>query len=147
MIEASTVKVSTMSDDTLRIVLDISPEHAQEAFALFGQRGSPCVIARLTQEASIASRRAETIAADTCSSAEKEKPKGGVLARLSGQFRNDVKFWEWAGVNSRNDAVEFIHKGCGIKSCIELDHNNAAAEIFHRNIREPYRDYLAQESV
>lgn len=147
MIEASTVKVSTMSDDTLRIVLDISPEHAQEAFALFGQRGSPCVIARLTQEASTASRQAAMVSVDTCASAENEKPKGGVLARLSGQFRNDVKFWDWSGVNNRNEAVEFIHRECGIKSCIELDHNNAAAEIFHRNIREPYRDYLAQESV
>ena len=138
MIVASTVKISTMADDTLRLVIDIEPRHAQEAFALFGQRGMPCVIARLTQEAATAAQQAETIAGNTDVPVADEKPKGGDLARLAGMLCANPKFREWADVGDAETAASFIRIECGIGSRAELDHNEAAAQAFHRNIRLPF---------
>lgn len=138
MIQASTVKISTMADDTLRLVIDIEPRHAQEAFALFGQRGMPCVIARLTQEAATAAQQAETVAGKADVPAADEKPKGGDLARLAGMLCANPKFHEWTGLCSAEDAAQFIRHECGVESRAELDHNEAAAQAFHRNVRLPF---------
>lgn len=128
VITASTVKVSTMSDDTLRLVIDIEPMHAQEAFALFGQRGSPVVIARLTQEAALQDAQQQT-----------EKPKGGPLAKLAGQWCADPFFREWYGATDAEHAANMMRKECDIDSRAELDHDEFAAEVFHKHIREPFR--------
>lgn len=138
MIQASTVKISTMADDTLRLVIDIEPRHAQEAFALFGQRGMPIVIARLTQEAATAAQQAETVAAHADVPAADEKPKGGDLARLAGMLCSNPKFQSWLECESPDAAAEFIRLECGIASRAELDHNEAAAQAFHRNVRLPF---------
>lgn len=147
MIEASTVKVSTMADSTLRIVLDIEPRHAQEAFALFGMRGAPCVIARLTQEAATAAQQAETIAGNTVSRVEDEKPVGGDLARLAARFCNDHVFRDWIGLGSPERAADYIRELCGIKSRAELDHDPLAAQIFHESIRKPFADWCRARGI
>lgn len=138
MIQASTVKISTMADDTLRLVIDIEPRHAQEAFALFGQRGMPCVIARLTQEAATAAQQAETVAGNADVPAADEKPKGGDLARLAGMLCANPQFRIWLDLDDAESAAEFIRVECGISSRAELDHNEAAAQAFHRNVRLPF---------
>lgn len=139
LIQASTGKASTMSDGTLRIVFEFEPRHAQAAFALFGMSGSPCVIARLTQEAATAAQQAETVAGNADVPAADENPKGGDLARLAGRWCNDPHFLEWVGVATEQEAAAFIYAECGIESRKELDHNRRAADIFHANIREPHR--------
>ena len=138
MIQASTVKVATMADDTLRLTIDIEPRHAQEAFALFGMRGSPVVIARLTQEAATAYAQAETVAAHADVPAADEKPKGGDLARLAGMLCANPHFRHWLNVDSADGAAEFIRVECGVQSRAELDHNPAAAIAFHENVRKPF---------
>lgn len=135
---ASTVTVKTMADDTLRLTIDIEPRHAQEAFALFGQRGMPCVIARLTQEAATAAQQAETVAGNAEVPAADEKPKGGDLARLAGMLCANPDFLDWLGVTDAKDAKEFICTECGVTSRVYLDHNEAAAQAFHRNVRLPF---------
>lgn len=135
MITASTVKVSTMADDTLRLVIDIEPMHAQEAFALFGQRGSPVVIARLTNEAATQARR------------EDEKPKGGPLARLAGQWCADPQFQYWIGAEGAEDAAERVRMQCGIKSRAELDHNSDAASRFDWMIRKPFMQHMREAGI
>ena len=153
MIEAATVKISTMADDTLRIVLDISPQHAQEAFALFGVRGSPVVIARLTQEAATATARAEQVAGHTSDRVVEEKPKGGDLARLAGQFCANPRFREWLyeiGYDrdvTADEAAEAIRVTCDINSRAELDHRSDAAEAFHESIRRPFAEWCRARGV
>lgn len=142
---ASTVKVSTMADDTLRLTIDIEPRYAQEAFALFGQRGMPCVIARLTQEAATAAQQAETVAANADVPAADEKPKGGDLAKLAGQFCAQEKFQAWMCVETAEAAAKLVREICIVDSRAELDHNEMAAERFHTQIRKPYADWLRQE--
>lgn len=53
-VTGTTAAVKTMADDTLRITIDIEPRHAQAAFAMFGMRGTPVAVARLTPEAAVA---------------------------------------------------------------------------------------------
>ena len=40
-------------------------------------------------------------------------------------------------------AAEFVRELCEIESRSELDHDEEAAEIFHREIRGPFSKYLA----
>ena len=139
MIQASTVKISTMADDTLRIVIDVEPRYAQEGFALFGARGTPCVLARLTPEA--AKEQAQQ---------EAQKPKGGELSRLAGMWCNDPQFryWLFGDLNgSADEAAAEIRIRCDIASRADLDHDEAAAAIFHREIRVPFSEWLRDGGV
>lgn len=139
-IEAVSRKCSTLADGTLRITVEISPIHAQDAFKLFGMPDVPMVIARLTQEAAKQSAQDETIAAD--------KPKGGQLAKLAGMWCDDYRFRDWlceAGYGicfNEDDAKHVIYKVCEIDSRAQLDNKEYAADKFHEFIREPYSQYL-----
>lgn len=154
MIVAATVSVKTMADSTLRLTIDIEPNDAQAAFALFGSRGVPCVIARLTQEAATAAQQAATIAGDTDALASNEKPVGGPLARLAGQFCANPEFRQWLSetgegslFETAEEAAEEIRVGCGIASRAELDHNPTAAQFFHEMFRKPYADWCRAKVV
>lgn len=147
MIEAATVSVKTMADDTLRLTVDIEPTHAQEAFSLFGSRGSPVVIARLTPDAAKAATQAETVSSNTLASPAPEKPKGRDLARLAGMWCDSRKFRDWAceefGFHdlSPQECAELIRSECEVDSRAELDHNPEAAEKFHRYFRVPFAEW------
>lgn len=147
MIEAATVTVKTMADNTLRLTVDIEPGSAQQAFALFGTRGSPVVIARLTPQAATASARAATISADTVSTPEPQKPKGGDLSRLAGMWCESREFRDWLcqefGINdiSPAEAANFIRSECDITSRADLDHDPQAAETFHTMFRKPFLEW------
>ena len=125
MIEASTVSVKTMADDTLRLTIDIEPRHAQAAFQMFGARGLPCVVARLQD----APQEQEP---------ERPKAKGGPLARLAGTLCNNPQFIEWLWVADEAAAADFVRAECGIASRAELDDSPTAARIFHDTIRRPF---------
>jgi hypothetical protein len=138
-IEASTVGVKTMADGTLRITLDIEPRFAKDAFGLFGAPGTPCALAAL--------RTGDN------SSPVAEKPKGGPLARLAGQWCNDVQFQNWIAIEYHNflgdvgpddfaTRAEFarhcILVMCVVDSRAELDHSQLARDKFERYIRQKY---------
>ncbi len=77
-----------------------------------------------------------------------EKPKGGPLAKLAGQWSNDPIFWEWLEeevgrkVASAEDAAGLVRHICMVASRAELDNDAAAADRFHRLVRRPYADWL-----
>lgn len=135
---ASTVGVKTMADDTLRLTIDIDPRYAGEAFALFGKRGSACAIARLTNEAAVEEMREPDHIPDATKMVE--KPKGGALAKLAGMLCQQESFQNWIGVGNAEYAAESIYAMCGIQSRAELDHNETAANLFHKKIRIPYSE-------
>lgn len=141
MIEASTVSVKTMADDTLRLTIDIDPRYAQEAFSLFGSRGVSCVVARLTQEA--AQKAAQSEAAATAA----EKPKGGDLAKLAGQFCANPDFWEFIDLASGHEATEWVRRVCGVQSRAEIDHNEVAKLLFHDKVRRPFADWCRARGI
>ncbi|KQP53069.1 hypothetical protein [Methylobacterium sp. Leaf106] len=61
---ASYVKMSTLVDGTMRVVLDIEPTAAPEAFAMLGAPGSPIALARITAAAAMAQDRKAQATAD-----------------------------------------------------------------------------------
>lgn len=54
---ASYVKMSTLVDGTMRIVLDVEPGAAADAFSLLGSPGTSIALARITKEAATAHDR------------------------------------------------------------------------------------------
>lgn len=93
------------------------------------------------QNATTAAQQAETVAGNTVSSPAGAKPVGGPLARLAGMLCANPKFQEWAcgsGVKSGERAAAWVRDICGIESRADLDHNEAAAETFHKDIRLPF---------
>lgn len=159
-IEASTVKVGTMADGTLRLTLDIEPRDAKAAFNLFGAPGTHVALAAL-KPAPVHSRREEA--------AQPELPKGGALARLAAQWCNTKSFHDWchlrwpaqvsatqadmgaelSSVTSEEAAAEklfaeFVRRSCRISSRAELDSNPEARARFDRLFRLPYSEHLNQ---
>ena len=133
-IAAATVSVKTMADNTLRITCDIEPNDAQEAFALFGMRGTAVALARLTDDAAM--RHAQT---------QTQELKGGQLARLAGMLCSNPEFQEWLGnygcLVPPEQCKGWIYQTCGITSRRELDHNAEAAQIFEDEIRKPFVEW------
>jgi hypothetical protein len=126
VIEASTVRLQTMMDGTLRMTVDVEPRNARDAFALFGTPGTALALAGIKPAAQ------ETA----------QKPAGGPLAKLAGQWCQMPQFLAWSGCNTADAAADFIRRECGISSRAELDHNAAAAAAFHTHIREPFSTYM-----
>lgn len=141
---ASTTTVRTMADGSLRISLDIEPRHARDAFNLFGAPGTPVALARITAEAATAEARKEF---------EPERPKGGQLCRLAAMWSQEDEFhafltatMKWAKAYSEPItsvvAANIIRETCGVTSRADLDHDERAALIFHRDFRLPYQRWL-----
>ncbi|CAH0532174.1 hypothetical protein UAM5_00057 [Ralstonia phage UAM5] len=75
-----------------------------------------------------------------------EKPLGGALAKLAGMLCSNPDFWrflQWSSFacESAEQARSIILDVCEINSRAELDHDEAAARIFHDRIRLPYTRY------
>ena len=98
---------------------------------------------------------------------DQERPapelKGGPLAKLAGMFCNDPNFSRWLNEHGRFTHMEGLSvnadgqifnpvmaradilETCKIQSRKELDHNSAAARIFHEEIRLPYSNWLDKQ--
>ena len=136
ILEAAAMRCRTMADGSLRIECEIEPRHAQAAFALFGMPGAPMAITAL--KVGYAMKSDETIEEPN------GPPKGGPLAKLAGMWCQSPDFQEWLEVSTPTEAKLFILEECGIDSRAELDHHQIAADIFHKNIREPYSEWLKE---
>jgi endogenous inhibitor of DNA gyrase (YacG/DUF329 family) len=134
-IEASTVRIATMADSTLRLTLDIEPRFAQSAFALFGMAGTPVALAALQVATS-----------------EPEAPKGGELAKwcaircqepdfqqwLNDEFRIAARHHAGQHISLDESAAQIIRTVLGIKSRAEIDTDPDVREAFNSLIRRRY---------
>lgn len=145
------MRCRTMADGTLRMEVDIEPGFAKAAFSLFGAPGSPIAVARLMPQG---------FTPDPEPDEKDDKPKGGSLAKLAGQWCGSLTFQNWlrsalpslyrtvAGEldESHHDhtdvAAEVVRRHCGVKSRAELDSNADAARKFHNDIRIPYSEHI-----
>ena len=136
----------TMADGSLRISIEIEPRHARAAFTLFGSPGTPVALARITDEAATAEARREFTAPE-------DRPKGGALCKLAAMWSNEEEFhnflaatMKWAKAYSEPItsvvAANIIRETCGVASRADLDHDERAAHIFHRDFRLPYQRWL-----
>jgi hypothetical protein len=123
-----------MADGTIRVQIDIDPACRAQFLALFPNIDMPVALAPLVADFE---RREPELT---------EKPKGGELAKLAGMFCRDLDFLRFlsertpsnAPVQRMADAAKTICAVCGIESRAELDHNPAAAEMFHNEFRLPF---------
>jgi hypothetical protein len=135
---ATTGKISTMADGSFRLVCEIEPRHAQEAFRLFGAPGTTVAIARVDPAVALREDRKQ----------QEQAVKGGVLAKLAGTFCGDEDFRRWLRLTydplprTADDAAEIIRRVCRVDSRAYLDHLPEAAAIFHEKFRLPYNAWL-----
>ena len=132
-IAGSTVRVQTMADDTLRLVIDIEPRHAKEAFSLFGSCGTAVAIAAL-----VASTEPEPEPMT-----EPEQPKGGPLAKWAGMRCREPEFQRWIGASSYENAAYLLRALCNVESRVELDNNAEAAERMKTRIVRPWQAHCS----
>ena len=149
-IPASSVSLKTMADGTLRISFDVEPGQAQDAFKLFAAPGTQVAIAAL-KDGSFLEQPVTAI------SATKPKPRehlGDACYRVV-LWCNEPSFWEFLNrtqfssdtpwfdfVNSSRRAAQAVKAICNVASSKELDTDNEANKVWHRDIRQPYVDYL-----
>lgn len=135
VIAASSVRISTLVDGTLRLVCDVEPRHAQAAFALFASPGTPMALAALKPQSSKPEKVGELCkwAAIRCTDPDFQR------------WMTEVQGWNDPG--SEEDCAELIRIVCRVKSRVELDTNEQAAELFHSLIRVPYAAWLKKQAV
>lgn len=133
-IQASSVAVKTMADNTLRITFDIEPKDAKAAFALFGERGTPAALAALKVGTALPANPEPT-----------EPPKGGPLAKWAAMRGADPRFQDWLEAHSPELVAKRIRRICGIVSRAELDSSPAAGEMFKCQIMRPWAEHCRQQ--
>jgi hypothetical protein len=89
--------------------------------------------------------------------------RGGSITKLAAMFCQQERFWQWARLSrpidwSRAEALtmssspvevsaEWVRLACGVASRSDLDHNPAAAKLFHEQVRKPYAAYLEDQAA
>lgn len=139
-------------DGTVRVTIDIDPQHRQTFFKMFARIDMPVALAPLV--ADFEQPKPETDAKIV--EAATERAKGGELAKLAGILCADPTFQEWlserrpaewfaCGTTFEGEeiAAAVVRYLCVIPSRAELDHNAEAAERFHRLIRIPYNAFVS----
>jgi hypothetical protein len=131
-----------MADGSLRIEVEVEPQDAQQAFALFGRPGAPMALAALAV-GHAAVKEPEPLQ-------QSEKPKGGARSQWVAMRCNEPAFQQWLcrafpldwqrlpSETASGVAANVVRKVCGIESRAELDSSPAAARYFDELIRAPY---------
>lgn len=139
-IEASSVRVQTMADSTLRLTVDIEPRFANEAFQLFGKVGTPIALAALKS-----------------ATAQHETPKGGAFSQWAAMRCNEGPFcdWlaqrypsEWAAApqgKTPDTAAHVVRALCQVESRADIDNDLNAADNFRRLIMGPWHHHCMGE--
>lgn len=139
-IPCASVSLKTMADGTLRISFDIEPIHAQDAFKLFANPGTPAAIAALQVGYAAVVEPLE----------EPAKEPIGPLCKLAVQWCRDPMFWEYLtnkcnrNTNSETLARINVCEICNVFTRKALDTDAKAIEKFHKQIRVPYQIYMSE---
>jgi hypothetical protein len=137
VIEASFVKVaSTLADGTLRLVFDVEPNDAKDAFSLFNRPGTRAALARLVAQP------------NQIPISEKQGTKTPVGAQCiaASQLCKDSNFLVWSKTESEEAAKQFILSVCHIQSRKELDTDQEAANLFRTLILIPFKQQLKEST-
>ena len=134
---ATYVRLQTMADGGVRIVLDLQCSLAEVA-ALGLMPGTPFGIARISGESSLPRENNTDII-------EVDSPhtKPGPLCILACRWCKDPEFREFAQVESEDAAKRWILLTCQIDSRKELDSLPYAGPLFHEFVREPFMAWKA----
>lgn len=141
VIEASSVRIQTMADSTLRLTVDIEPRFANDAFSLFGKVGTPLALAALKID-----KHAEP------APVIKLEPKAhiGEQCWKAVDLCADKRFWEWVAFatlqvrrpTKEAEAKAYILDVCNIQSRKDLDTDPEAADRFNARLFRPFNLWL-----
>lgn len=119
-----------MADGTIRVQVDIDPTCRAQFLSMFPNIDMPVALAPLRADFEQAAPRPVI-----------GQRKGGELAKFAGRVCAEPDFWPIAGnAQSPEQAAEWIRKTCGITSRADLDHDQRAAAIFHKEVRQPWAE-------
>lgn len=144
IIEASSVRVKTLVDGTLRVEFDVEPRNAKDAFALFGAPGTPAALAALRPVA-------EPPPPDPA-----PKPRMAPLCQWAVMRCQEEPFQNWAiyksGItvdpfkdtpeNRERAARDVVCRLCQVESRKDIDGNKEAERRFHSLVREPFMRWM-----
>jgi hypothetical protein len=138
-LEASSVRVRTMADGTLRAELDFEPRFAAIAFKLLGSPGQAVAVAALKTKPQ---QQAD------------DKPKGGAWAQWLGVRCSEEPFRRWLAAEHEETwrdvyleapavgpvqiAAETVRRVCEVDSRALIDNDAGANERFQARIRGPW---------
>ena len=149
VIEASSARCKTLADGTLQITVNVEPNDAQAAFAMFGKPGAPMALAALVVGHAQAGKAPDEPkpAAVSTKPEPAEKPDHA-LSRWAALRCVDRQFWQWAErqnnfrdgpINSIEEAADWMRKRCAVASRAEFDTDPAAAERFKARVMRPWQ--------
>lgn len=134
--------IRELADGTVRVQIDIDPQHRSDFFRMFPEIDSRVAIAPLIGEGALAA-----------------EAKGGELSRLAAILCNDAQFQQWLALEAPVDcmptateqslpdeerAAITVRRMCGVTSRAQLDHNPPAAARFHHLIRKPWLTFKGE---
>ena len=141
-IQASSVSVRSLSDNTLRITFDFEPKDAQAAFRLFGAIGTAVAVCALVG--------AKEAASEAIPEHLKPAPISRVghrVSREAAMMCNSPIFWDWCNQGDIDAAADWMRDACQVRSRAELDTDPAALERFIRLVRLPFMHYCNRRSA
>ena len=141
VILATSAGYKSMADDTLRLTVDIAPADAQAALSLFGRRGSPVALARITGEAALAheSKPAPSEAGRAATTnpppTRGPMPLSSKVAMVCGErsfaaFLADFDqgaFGAMARDGVKDPVAQYVREYCGVSSRSEITTGSMAA--------------------
>lgn len=138
-----------MVDGTLRVQIDIEPQHKSLFFRLFTEIDTKVVLARLADAAfTPASQATEEAEAKT-----HQRREGQKLSEYAAFLCTQPLFQEWArdelsscwppaAASLEEAAAVCIRRYLAINSRAELDSNQMKASHFHSHVRERYFEWV-----
>lgn len=140
-IPASSVKCSTLVDGTLRIVVEVEPNHALDAFTLFRSPGTPMALAALK----VVSDNEQPEPPKAKPLKEGPRRKVGPICEWLVMRCREPEFQLWAvGVESETECAEHVRALCNVESRKDIDGDVAAEALFRRHIQRPWADRQSQ---
>ncbi|MDR7037363.1 hypothetical protein J2X36_002110 [Methylobacterium sp. BE186] len=139
-IQATYVKMATLVDGTMRVVLDVEPSAAADAFRLLGSPGTPIAVARLTNEA------AQAATGPLSQTREGERkplslPQKVALTCERGDFRRylEERFSRrWSA--EQGDAAEIVRQILNVNSRAEITEGSGASYRW-RDLEADFHDW------
>lgn len=134
VIQATLRPYKLLVDKTLSITLHIEPRFIKDFHRIFPDIDVPVAIAPLSFD--FDRKKIE------------EKPKGGPLAQLAGQWCKQETFRLWLSGKhhgeefTEEDAAQWIRDVCRVKSRSEIDSNEVAGRWFRNSVRWPYMEWM-----
>lgn len=138
-IAAAAMRCKTMSDGSLRIEVEVEPNDAQSAFALFGRPGARMAIAALKDGYGAKSDKqpvAVSVEKPYSSETHRLTSELGPLAFDAVRLDKNPQFKAYAVALGYESCREMILKRCGVTSRRDLDGSEEAASFWHGLMRD-----------